>query len=155
VETSNNLAAANPSQDGSSYKIVMSSRSSIGSALESQRAIIAKAAKLCGASCAQDNAYPGWAPNPSSKIVKLTQEVMEAVTGSAPKVREPPSPSPLPASSVLFTVISPKGDRFWRGSCFEFEKFHRVDLLAQSELITLSNEIYQEAKGLQDPFAQS
>jgi hypothetical protein len=90
VETSNNLAAANPSQDGSSYKIVTSSRSSIGAALESQRVVIAKAAKLCGASCEQDNAYPGWAPNPASKVVKLTQEVMESVTGKAPKVRHPP-----------------------------------------------------------------
>lgn len=86
VETSNNLAAANPSEDGANYKIIMSSRSSIGSALESQRAVIARAARLCKASCEQDNAYPGWQPNLESEVVKLTQEVMEKVTGKAPKV---------------------------------------------------------------------
>ena len=59
VETSNNLAAVNPSADGAAYTIIMSSRSSIGSALEAQREIIAQAAQLCGASCCQDNAYPG------------------------------------------------------------------------------------------------
>ena len=40
----------------------MSSRSSIGPALQAQRDIIAKAAKLCGARVAQDNAYPGMPP---------------------------------------------------------------------------------------------
>lgn len=59
VETSNNLAAVNPSEDGSSYTIIMSSRSSIGSALDGQRDIISQAAKLCNASCVQDNPYPG------------------------------------------------------------------------------------------------
>lgn len=84
-------------------------------ALESQRAIIAKAAKLCGASCAQDNAYPGWAPNPASKIVKLTQEVMEAVTGTPPKVSDPLH---LHAPSGLFTPLHQWDPGQGRGSGF-------------------------------------
>lgn len=59
VETSNNLAAVKPEADGASYKIVMSSRSSIGSALQSQRDVIARVARVVGAGIAQDNAYPG------------------------------------------------------------------------------------------------
>ena len=59
METSNNLAAVNPKEGAQEYEVVMSSRSSIGPALQAQRDIIAKAAKLCGARIAQDNAYPG------------------------------------------------------------------------------------------------
>lgn len=149
VETSNNLAAVNP-KGSDAYQIVTSSRSSILAALESQRAVIARAAKLCGASVEQDIAYPGqslmtdrspglhalrhlklllcllmrvgmrvtvrrqgalmqentsalqgwlrlsinvgarvagWAPNPSSKVVQLTKEVMKDITGHEPKAR--------------------------------------------------------------------
>ena len=59
METSNNLAAVNPKEGAQEYEVVMSSRSSIGPALQAQRDIIAKAAKLCGARIAQANAYPG------------------------------------------------------------------------------------------------
>ncbi len=31
--------------------------------------------------CAQDDAYPGWAPNPSSAIVKLTADTIGRITG--------------------------------------------------------------------------
>lgn len=30
---------------------------------------------------AQDDAYPGWAPNPSSAIVKLTADTIGRITG--------------------------------------------------------------------------
>ena len=58
VETSNNLAAV--LLDGTDkYKIIMSSRSSIWSALEAQQEIIARAAKSVGAKVVQEDAYPG------------------------------------------------------------------------------------------------
>ena len=39
-----------------------------------------------GASVEQDTAYPGWAPNPGSAVVKLAQEVLTEVTGHEAKV---------------------------------------------------------------------
>lgn len=34
----------------------------------------------------KDTAYPGWAPNPNSKIVSMAKEVLEEVTGGHVKV---------------------------------------------------------------------
>ncbi len=39
-----------------------------------------------GATVEQDTAYPGWAPNPGSAVVKLAQEVLTEVTGHEAKV---------------------------------------------------------------------
>ena len=39
-----------------------------------------------GASVEQDTAYPGWAPNPGSAVVKLAQEIITEVTGREAKV---------------------------------------------------------------------
>lgn len=39
-----------------------------------------------GASVEKDKAYPGWAPNPNSKIVSMAKEVLEEVTGGHVKV---------------------------------------------------------------------
>lgn len=74
VETSNNLAAVKPSSSSDSeakYTITMSSRSSLTHAMEVQRARIAAIAGLCGATVAQDKAYPGWAPNPASPVLQV------------------------------------------------------------------------------------
>lgn len=75
VETSNNLAAVKPSSSSDSeakYIIIMSTRSSLTHAMEAQRARIAAIARLCGATVAQDKAYPGWAPNPASPVLQVT-----------------------------------------------------------------------------------
>ena len=42
-----------------------------------------------GASVEQDTAYPGWAPNPDSAVVRLAQEVLTEVTGHKVKVGFP------------------------------------------------------------------
>ena len=42
-----------------------------------------------GASVEQDTAYPGWAPNPDSAVVRLAQEVLTEVTGHKAKVGFP------------------------------------------------------------------
>ena len=49
----------------------MSTRSSLTPAMEVQRARIAAIAGLCGATVAQDKAYPGWAPNPASPVLQV------------------------------------------------------------------------------------
>lgn len=49
----------------------MSTRSSLTHAMEVQRARIAAIAGLCGATVAQDKAYPGWAPNPASPVLQV------------------------------------------------------------------------------------
>ena len=58
VETSNNLAAISKEGD-KEYKIIMSSRSSIWSALEAQQNVIARAARSLGGSVLQEDAFPG------------------------------------------------------------------------------------------------
>lgn len=78
VETSNNLAAVKLSSSSSStdsaaaYTITCSTRSSLAHAMEVQRARIADIARLCGATVAQDKAYPGWAPNPNSPVLEVS-----------------------------------------------------------------------------------
>ena len=42
-----------------------------------------------GASVEQDTAYPGWAPDPDSAVVRLAQEVLTEVTGHKAKVGSP------------------------------------------------------------------
>ena len=34
----------------------------------------------------QEDAYPGWQPDPSSAVLQLTREVLEELTGAPPKV---------------------------------------------------------------------
>ncbi|CAL5222920.1 g5353 [Coccomyxa viridis] len=90
VETSTNLASVKPdSTDNSApgaYKINCSTRSSLSPALEHVRDSIARLSRLVGATIEQDTAYPGWAPNPGSAVVKLAQEVLTEVTGHEAKV---------------------------------------------------------------------
>lgn len=73
METSNNVAAVAPSQaeQPSSYTITCSTRSSLGTAMDSQRARIAAIAKMCGGSAEQSEAYPGWSPNLQSAVLQV------------------------------------------------------------------------------------
>jgi len=59
VETSNNLASVAPAEDGASYSIVLTTRSSLGAALAAQRDAIARLGRLAGATVNQAAAYPG------------------------------------------------------------------------------------------------
>ena len=98
VETSNNLAAVKPSSASeceAKYTITMSTRSSLTHAMEVQRARIAAIARLCGATVAQDKAYPGWAPNPASPVLQV---------GTLPTNPPPPPPTHQPQC-----WLSPKG----------------------------------------------
>eukprot|EP00891_Asterochloris_glomerata_P009602 jgi/Astpho2/9602/Aster-03874 len=89
VETSNNVAAVAPddsAQPSTSYTITCSTRSSLGSAMDSQRARIAAIARLCGGTAEQTDAYPGWAPNPQSPVLQVAKDVYQQVLGKEPKV---------------------------------------------------------------------
>ena len=48
----------------------------------------------------QDTAYPGWAPNPDSAVVRLAQEVLTEVTGHNAKVSFPSRAELSPESTV-------------------------------------------------------
>jgi dipeptidase D len=84
VETSNNLAAVICDDD--SATVLCSSRSSIGTALESVRDSIKAVAFLAGGSVKQSEAYPGWNPNPASSILDVTKRLLTERLGRAPGV---------------------------------------------------------------------
>lgn len=73
VETSTNLASV---KDIDGNKIIVST--SQRSSLESQKIAVANQVAavflLAGAEIKQGDGYPGWAPNPDSKILKIAQE---------------------------------------------------------------------------------
>ena len=84
VETSNNLAAVKC--DGGKYNIVSSTRSSIAEALELQRERIALMSKAYGAEVEQDEAYPGWAPDLTSSILKTTTKIYSEMLDGKPHI---------------------------------------------------------------------
>lgn len=92
VETSSNLASVRPSGAVApggqvAYRIQCSTRSSLMPALERTRGAIRRIGGLCGANIEQDEAYPGWAPQPDAEIVGLTQRTIADVAGRLPAVK--------------------------------------------------------------------
>ncbi|KAL4434503.1 hypothetical protein ABPG75_000944 [Micractinium tetrahymenae] len=98
VETSTNLASIKPlaakvaaggagGSPKAAFAVQCSTRSSLMPALEQVRSTIMRIGRLCGAEVEQDDAYPGWAPDPSSAIVKLTADTIGRITGKAPEVK--------------------------------------------------------------------
>jgi len=84
VETSTNLATVAVKQD--LVQIGLSSRSSIGSALQDLRDRIRATAQLAGATVEEDTPYPGWKPNLQSKLLKIAKQVYKDKYGEEPKV---------------------------------------------------------------------
>jgi dipeptidase D len=66
--------------------ILMSSRSSEPSALEALRQRIRAIGSLAGADVVEDDGYPGWKPDVSSRLLEILKEVHEQVTGEAPEI---------------------------------------------------------------------
>lgn len=85
VETSTNLASAEP-RDGS-LAILLSTRSSVDSALRATRQRIRAAAELAGAAVEEGRGYPGWKPNPRSGLLKTFRALHERITGKDPELR--------------------------------------------------------------------
>ena len=84
VETSTNLAAVR--SEGRELKVLMSSRSSVASALGWVRRKIRAIGFLAGAEVNQHDGYPGWKPNLDSNILKVVQGVHTRVLGFEPHV---------------------------------------------------------------------
>ena len=85
VETSTNLASVKMNKEEGIIRVETSQRSSI----ESQKLMVGEMVKtvfeLAGAEVTQGVGYPGWAPNPNSHMVKLTEAAYRKVYGAEPE----------------------------------------------------------------------
>lgn len=86
VETSTNLASVKFQED---YRIVVTSsqRSSVESAKTYVMQMVESVFALAGADVAHSDGYPGWAPNPKSKLLAATVESYRTLFATEPKVR--------------------------------------------------------------------
>ena len=84
VETSTNLAVARG--EGASLEILMSSRSSVASALSWVRRKIRATSFLAGAGVDEHSGYPGWQPDMDSEVLQIVREVHARVLGEEPEV---------------------------------------------------------------------
>jgi dipeptidase D len=84
VETSTNLATV--AVNDKTVAIGMSTRSSIGSALQDFRDRIRAISELSGAKVEEDEPYPGWKPNLDSNILKISKKLYTDMYGKEPKV---------------------------------------------------------------------
>ena len=85
VETSNNLAIVATRTD--EVHVTTSHRSSVMPALFAVREQIRSASRLAGGEVHEDEAYPGWKPNPDSAVVKKTVDVYEELFGKRPPLK--------------------------------------------------------------------
>ncbi len=84
VETSTNLASIKFLED--EILITTSQRSSIESAKNDICNMVESVFKLAGGKVGQSDGYPGWKPNPDSRIVAQTAEAYERLFGNKPEV---------------------------------------------------------------------
>jgi dipeptidase D len=84
VETSTNLATVKIKD--STVEILLSTRSSIMSALQDFRDRIHAIAVLAGAMVQEDEPYPGWKPNLDSKLLKKSKQLFQKMYDTEPKV---------------------------------------------------------------------
>lgn len=82
VETSNNLGVLKIA-DGSGFANLMV-RSLLDSGVQALAAEIESLFSLAGAAVQTEGAYPGWAPNPDSDLLKLFQRVYQREFASGP-----------------------------------------------------------------------
>lgn len=85
VETSSNLASVH-FIDGE-LRIVTSQRSSIGSQRIAMSHTVAAPFQMIGATVKTGDGYPGWKPNPDSKVLKVAVETYKQLFGKEPKVK--------------------------------------------------------------------
>ncbi len=84
VETSTNLATID--LEPRALVVGMSTRSSVGSALDVLRNRIDAVASLAGAKVEKNKPYPGWKPNLDSQILKVAKRVYQGQFGKDAKV---------------------------------------------------------------------
>ncbi|MDR1725813.1 MAG: aminoacyl-histidine dipeptidase [Bacteroidales bacterium] len=85
VETSTNLASVK--MDDEFITVTTSQRSSVKSALDAACNRINACFTLVGADIWHGDGYPGWTPNPNSKILKVAEESYERIFEKKPVVR--------------------------------------------------------------------
>ena len=85
VETSTNLAFVKMG-DGNTIIVGTSQRSSIESCKNMIANQVASVFKLAGAQVTHGDGYPGWAPNPDSKILKVAQETYKRLFNKDAKI---------------------------------------------------------------------
>ncbi len=84
VETSTNLAVV--AEEPETVKVLMSTRSSVMSALAAVRQRIRAIGELAGAEVREKDGYPGWQPDVSSEVLAVMKEVYRSVTGEEAEV---------------------------------------------------------------------
>ena len=86
VETSTNLASVKMGENNR-ILIATSQRSSVESAKYDVARMVESVFVLAGAAATHGDGYPGWKPNPNSKLAKLTAETYEKLFGEKAKIR--------------------------------------------------------------------
>jgi dipeptidase D len=86
VETSTNLASVK-FMDNNNITIVTTQRSSIESSKHETAALVESCLKIAGAEVVHSAGYPGWKPDLSSEILKITRASYLKLFGEEPKVR--------------------------------------------------------------------
>jgi dipeptidase D len=86
VETSTNLASVKFTGTDT-VKIVTTQRSSIDSAKKDAAMMVESCLKLAGAMVEHSQGYPGWRPNMSSEILKITLNSYRNLFGKDPQIR--------------------------------------------------------------------
>ncbi len=86
VETSTNLASVK-FEEGDRIVVTSSQRSSVESAKTYVMQMVESVFALAGADVAHTDGYPGWNPNPQSKLLIVTVEGYKRLFGQEPKVR--------------------------------------------------------------------
>ncbi|HET9571497.1 MAG TPA: aminoacyl-histidine dipeptidase [Bacteroidales bacterium] len=86
VETSLNLASVKPINENE-WVVTTSQRSSVESAKHALSNRLEAVFSLAGMTTWHGEGYPGWKPNPNSKILKEVKSIYEELFGEAPKVR--------------------------------------------------------------------
>jgi dipeptidase D len=84
VETSSNVARVHTSPDA--LKVLVSVRSSVASALEGVTTQIEAVGSAAGGRVEKDEGYPGWRPDPDSRMLAEAVEVWRKVHESDPKL---------------------------------------------------------------------
>ena len=84
VETSTNLAVVGEREG--SFKILLSNRSSVASALAALRERLHAIAALAGAEVMEKAGYPPWQPNMDSKLLEILKRIHEPATGAVPEI---------------------------------------------------------------------
>jgi dipeptidase D len=86
VETSTNLASAKFSENNT-IRIITTQRSSVESAKYDAGSMVESCLKLAGSEVVHSDGYPGWKPNLTSEILKITRQSYFTLFGKEPLVR--------------------------------------------------------------------